>query len=370
MKTRAAIMVEHNQPVVVEEIDLDPPREGEVLMRMEAVGVCHSDLSVITGTIFYDQPTVIGHEGAGTIMELGPGVKGLETGQRVMLSFIHPCGSCYHCTRGRPNICDLHWRGAPRGMLQDGTTRFHRNGQPVLQMSRTGAMSEYIVVSEKAVIPFRGEPPPPEQIALIGCSVMTGVGEVTNTARVEVGSSVAVIGVGGVGINVIQGARLAGAGKIIAVDLNSDRLNWAKDFGATHTVNGSEGDAVEQVMALTDMNGVDYSFEAIGNAQAMADGFSMLRNGGALVVIGISSPKSMLTIPAQLFPFGERRILGCMYGSSRMSIDMPALLDLYRDGRLKLDELVSRTWKLDQINEAFDDLKSGRGLRGVVRFES
>ncbi len=368
MKTRAAIMFEHNQPVVIDEIDVEPPKEGEVLVKMKAAGVCHSDLSVVTGTIYYDQPTVLGHEGAGEIVEVGPGVKSVEAGQRVMLAFISACGTCYQCTRGRPNICETHWLKYPRGTLFDGTTRFFQGSRRFLQMSRVGAMSDYVVVSENGVIPIQGDAPI-DKAALIGCSVTTGVGAVVHTAKVEVGSDVAVIGIGGTGINVIQGAVMAGARRIIAVDVQPERLRWAEEFGATDVVNASDGKTVKQVRKLTDGDGVDYSFEAIGNPRTMAEAFGMLRFGGTAVIIGIAGKDDKVSLPAQLFPAGERRMVGSMYGSSRMRTDMPRLLDLYRVGRLKLDELVSQTYRLDQINEAFEELKAGRGRRGVILFD-
>ena len=368
MRTRAAIMCEHRRPLVVDEIALDPPKDGEVLVKMQAAGVCHSDWSVVTGAIWYDGPTVLGHEGAGIIADVGPGVNSVATGQQVLLSFISACGNCYHCIRGRPNICDTHWRGAPRGMLFDGTTRFHHDSERLMHMSRVGAMSEYTVVSENAVIPIDTDVSV-EKLALVGCSVTTGVGAVVNTARVEIGSTVAVLGVGGTGINVVQAAAMVGCDKIVAIDISRERLSWARRFGATHTVNATVEDSVEAVMRLTGEDGVDYSFEAIGNPKTISDAFRMLRHGGTAVVIGIAGKDDVVSLPAQLFPAGERRIVGSMYGSSRMRLEMPRLVNLYKAGKLKLDELVSRTYKLDEINEAFADMNSGRGLRGVVLFD-
>ena len=368
MKTVAAVMYEHHQPVVVEELDLDGPRDGEVLVEMKAAGVCHSDYSVVTGTIFHDEPTVLGHEGAGIVVEVGPGVRSVKVGQRVMLAFISACGKCFQCTRGRPSICEMQWKGAPPGTMFDGSCRFYKGRQRFCHMSRVGCMSQYTVVSENAVIPFDGAAQF-EQAALIGCSVMTGVGAVVNTAKVEFGSSVAVIGTGGTGINVIQGAGMAGATKIIAVDINDERLGWATQFGATHTVNNRDGEAVERVLALTQSVGVDYAFEAIGKSATIEQAFRMLGFGGTAVVIGIAGKHEKVSLPAVMFPAGERRIVGSMYGSSQMCNDMPRLLELYRANRLKLDELVSRNYKLSQINEAFEDLKSGQGMRGVILFD-
>jgi len=369
MKTRAAIMYEANQPVVVEEIELDEPKSREVLVKMAATGVCHSDLSAVRGVIHYEEPTVLGHEGAGTIVEVGPDVTSVKPGQHVMLAFIAPCGRCFQCSNGRPSICDRHWRDTPRGALFDGTRRFSKDETRYMHFSRVAAMSEYTVVSEDAVIPIHDDVPL-DKAALVSCGVMTGVGAVTNTANVEIGSTVAVIGVGGAGINVVQGAILRGASQIIAIDISPDRLQWAKQLGATHTINAEDNDPVKQLLQLTDGVGVDYSFEAIGKSVTIEQSFRMLRAGGTAVIIGITGSRDLVRIPAQMFPTGERRIVGSMYGSARVKIDMPRLLDLYRKGRLKLDELVSKTWRLDQINEAFEEMESGHGLRGLILLDA
>ena len=367
MKTRAAILWESNKPVVVEEIELDPPRAGEVLVRMAVTGVCHSDLSAVRGLIRYDEPTVLGHEGAGTVVEVGQGVTTVTPGDRVMLAFVQPCGRCYQCTRGRSNICERHVK-TPRGALFDGTRRFHKDSVRFMQYSRVGAMSEFTVVSADGVVPVRPDASI-QQAALVSCCVMTGIGAVRNTAAVELGSTVAVIGVGGTGINVVQGAVLAGASQVIAIDLSEDRLRWATEFGATHTLNSTECDPIERVLGLTAGSGVDYAFEAIGKPETITQAFRMLRGGGTAVVIGLTGADETASIPAQMLTGGERRLIGCMYGSSRIQTDMPRLLQLAQAGRLRLEELVSRTWKLDQINEAFAELESGHGLRSVISFE-
>ncbi len=235
-------------------------------------------------------------------------------------------------------------------------------------MSRLGTMAEYTTVPEDAVIPL-GRDIAPERAALIGCAVTTGVGAVINTAGVGAGERVAIIGAGGVGLNVIQGAVLAGAEKIIAVDTLARKLDFARQFGATHTVDASEGDAVERVKELTDGEGVHYAFEAIGNADAIAQAFYMLRAGGRAVVIGIPHPDAMLSVPAALFPYGERGIVGSFYGSSRMRVDMLKFLDLYSAGKLMLDEQITRRYSLDQVNEAFEDMKEGINIRGMIVFD-
>ena len=369
MKTRAAIMYEPNQPVVVEEIELDEPKSREVLVKMAATGVCHSDLSAVRGVIRYEEPTVLGHEGAGTIVEVGPDVTSVKPGQHIMLAFIAPCGRCFQCSNGHPSICDRHWRDTARGALFDGTHRFHKGDTRFMHFSRVAAMSEYTVVSEDAVIAIDDDIPM-DKAALVSCGVMTGVGAVTNTANVELGSTVAVIGIGGAGINVIQGAVLRSASQIIAIDVSPERLQWAAQLGATHTLNAQDNDPVKQVMQLTNGAGVNYAFEAIGKSITIEQSFRMLRAGGTAVIIGITGSRDLVRIPAQMLPAGERRIVGSMYGSARVKTDMPRLLDLYRKGRLKLDELVSKTWQLDQINEAFAEMESGHGLRGLIVFDN
>jgi len=367
MKTLAAVCYERNAPVVVEEIDLDPPKQGEVLLRVKASGVCHSDLSVVSGVIPHRLPEVLGHEGAGVIEEVGPGVTRFREGDRVMLSFVSSCGTCEYCTRGRPALCATHFAGG-RGFMLDDTTRFHKNGVRIHHMSRLGTMAERCVVPESSVVSIDDDIPL-DKAALVGCGVTTGVGAVVRTAEIEYGSSVAVIGAGGVGLNVIQGARLCGALKIIAVDRAPSKLEAAKSFGATHAVNASDGDAVDAVRALTGGEGVDYSFEAIGLSATIEQAFHMLRLGGTAVVIGIPRADAMVSLPATLFPFGERRLIGSFFGSAQSRVDMPRILHLYREGRVMLDELVTRTYRLEEVNQAFGDLEAGRNLRGVIVFD-
>ena len=260
---------------------------GQVLMKIGVSGVCHSDLSVVTGAIQLPLPAALGHEGAGVVEQVGNGVRSVQPGDRAMLAFVTACGQCRYCVIGKPNLCSVHWR-AKRGSLCDGTNPFQRGGETVYQMSSLGTMAERTVVMENAVIPI----PPDvsfERAALVGCGVMTGVGAVLFTAKAEPGSRVAVIGAGGVGVNVIQGAVLAGAETIIAVDVSDKKLEMAKPFGATHLVNAKRDDPVEVVRELTGGEGVDYAFEAIGNPKTIEQAFAMLSFGGAAVVIGIAA---------------------------------------------------------------------------------
>ncbi|MBH52725.1 MAG: alcohol dehydrogenase [Opitutaceae bacterium] len=367
MKTKAAIVYEFNKPVIVEEIDLRPPRESELMIKIAASGICHSDYSVMTGTIPHDLPEVLGHEGAGTVVEVGPNTEGYQVGDRVMLPFVSSCGKCSRCTSGHPTLCEVHFAGK-RGMLIDGTFRFHKGDQDIYQFSRIGALSEYTVVHTNSVVPLP-DGYTFEHAALLGCGVTTGVGAVTRTAQVPAGSTVAIIGCGGVGLNVIQGARLAAASTIIAVDQMPSKLDQAKQFGATHCVNSKDRDAVEAVKELTQGNGVQFAFEAIGLPLTIELAYNMLSVGGNAVIIGITGFRDTITIPAAFLPIWEKKITGSFFGSCLPSEDMPYLLSLYKQKKLMLDELISKYYELEEINQAFSDMEVGENIRGMVLFE-
>jgi S-(hydroxymethyl)glutathione dehydrogenase/alcohol dehydrogenase len=367
LKTQAAVVYAHNEPVVVEELTLDAPKAGEVLLRMAASGVCHSDLSVVNGTIYYDPPVVLGHEGAGIVEAVGDGVTKVKEGDHVVLSFVSYCGKCKMCQSGRVCLC----RGftTPRGYLIDGTPRLHNaKGEAIQQMARIGTMSQRAVVPQESVIPIAAHYPL-DRAALVGCGVTTGVGAVLNTAQVEPGSTVAVIGAGGVGLNVIQGAALAQASHIIAIDIVPEKLEFARRFGATDLVNAKEGDAVAAVLAMTDGFGSDYAFEAIGNAATITQAYQMVRPAGTAVIVGLTRMDTHVPIPTGDMVRSEKQLIGSFYGSSRPHEDMPRLLGLYEEGKLKLDELITTTYRLDQINQAFADMEAGINARGVILFE-
>ena len=367
MRTKAAIVYKFNEPVVVEEIDLRPPRESELMIKIAASGICHSDYSVMTGTIPHDLPEVLGHEGAGTVVEVGPGTEGYKVGDRVMLPFVSSCGKCDRCKSGHPTLCEVHFSGK-RGQLIDGSCRFHKGNQDIYQFSRIGTLSEYTVVHTNSVLPLP-DGYTFEHAALLGCGVTTGVGAVTRTAKVPAGSTVAVIGCGGVGLNVIQGARLAGASQIIAIDQVPSKLDQAKQFGATDCLNSKDADAVEAVKNLTDGKGVNFSFEAIGLPVTIEMAYNMLSVGGNAVIIGITGVRDTITIPAVFIPVWERKITGSFFGSCLPSEDMPYLLNLYKQKKLMLDELVSQYYDLEEINQAFRDMEVGENIRGMVLFE-
>lgn len=367
MKTRAAVVYEHNQPVVVEELELEEPKSNEVLIRTGASGVCHSDLSVVTGAIYYDAAVVLGHEGAGTIERVGADVTDFVPGERVVLSFVTYCGMCRMCQMDKVCLCESY--DVPRGFQLDGTYRlYNKSGDGILQMARVATMSEYMVVPQQNLVKIAPHYPL-EKAALVGCGVTTGVGAVLNTAKVEPGSTVAVIGTGGVGLNVIQGAVLARAERIIAVDIAEKKLDFAKRFGATDVVNATEGDAVEAVRELSAGLGVDYAFEVIGNPATIVQAYQMVRAAGTAVIVGMAHHEAAFSIPAQHFVSTERQLIGSFYGSCNPRVDMPKLLSLYEAGKLKLDELITRHYRLEQINEAFADMEAGENARGVIVFD-
>lgn len=357
---KAAVLYAPNQPLVIEDIEVDEPQAGEVLIKTSATGVCHSDLHFMEGKWMYPMPVVLGHESAGIVEKVGPGVTNVKEGDRVVVAFVQSCGSCNRCITGRPNLCE-------NSQSLNRMGRIKLNGQPMVQFAGMSAFAEKQLVSSKACVKVP-DGVSMEAAALVGCSVMTGVGAVTNTVKLQVGQTVAVVGCGGVGLNIIQGAKLAGASRIIAVDLMESKLAAAKEFGATDVVDASSGDAVQQVQAITG-GGVDYAFEAIGLMKTAQQCWDMAKRGGQAVVVGMLPLMEQLTIPNAGMGFlGEKGIVGSYYGSTRQTYDMPWLMELYRQKRLKIDELISRKYELNQINEAYDALKGGEVNRSVIVF--
>jgi S-(hydroxymethyl)glutathione dehydrogenase/alcohol dehydrogenase len=359
---KAAVFREVGQPLTIEEVQISKPGPREVLIRTAAVGVCHSDLHFIEGKYPYKLPAILGHESAGVVEQIGADVHGLEPGDHVITCLSAFCGHCEHCLSGHMSLCDN-----PETMRgPDDDPRLHKGEEHLNQFLHLSSFAEQMLVHEHAVVKIRKDMPM-AQAALIGCGVTTGVGAVHNTAQIEVGSTVAVIGCGGVGLSCINGAAIAGASRIIAVDMNGSKLNLAKEFGATDVVDASDGNAVKQVLDMTN-GGVHYSFEAIGLAATAEQAFKMLKRGGTATVIGMVPVGEMIQIHgAALLP--ERKIQGCAMGSNRFPVDMPRYVDFYMQGRLKLDELVSQTIKLEQINEAFEDMKTGNIARSVITFD-
>lgn len=355
---KAAVMYGVGQPLVIEDVEIDEPRAGEVLVKTAASGVCHSDLHFMEGSYPTVTPIILGHESAGIVEKVGEGVKNVKPGDRVVIAFVTSCGHCDNCVVGKPYLCD---NSASLGRPD----RLKLNGNNVAQFANMGAFAEYQMVSSNACVPVPDDVPM-EVACLVGCSVMTGVGAVSNTAKMPVGSTVAVIGAGGVGLNIIQGAALAGASRIIAVDLLENKLAAAREFGATDVVDASAGDAVSQVMQMT-KGGVDFAFEAIGLAKTAEQAFNMVKRGGKAVVVGMIPVTAMVSVPGVGFLM-EKGIVGSFYGSTRQTHDMPWLMELYRQKRLKIDELITRRYKLGEINEAYDALKNGEVNRSVITF--
>ena len=364
---KSVVIEGKDQKVRVDEIELDDLREDEVLVKMGASGVCHSDYSIVDGTIPVNYPIVLGHEGAGIVEEVGQHVTTLKPGDHVVLIYIPQCGKCFYCTTGKPNLCETtsHTR---TGALPNGHVPMKRGGEPIVQIAGIGTMSEYTIVHETSAISIDPEIAL-DKVALVGCGVMTGVGAVINTAEVEPGSSVAVFGSGGIGLNVIQGSKMSSANTIIAVDTNPLKLEFALQFGATHTVDASEEDPVERIREITGGRGADYTFEAIGNATVMRQAFESARRAGTVAVIGIAKADEELAIPASMLVRDEKRVLGSFYGSTRQRVDLPRLLDLYQSGDLNLDGLITQRYSIDDAQQAFDDLVAGKNARGVLVFD-
>jgi len=359
--------MELGQPLILrDDVEVEHPRAGEVKVAMAATGVCHSDLSIRDGILPIPLPAVLGHEGAGIIEEVGGGVQGLSPGDHVVISWVPQCGACFFCGRGQSQLCVEADAVLFSGGLLDGTPRLRMDGADLFQMEGVGTFSE------STVIPATGAIKVPEDLdlsvaALLGCAVLTGVGAALNTARVRPGDSVVVAGCGGVGLNVIQGARMAGAGQIIAVDLHPAKLDLARVMGATASVNAANGDPVAAVRDLTEQRGVDVAFEAIGSTATIHQVIDMTRRGGQAVLVGIPGLDSMLSLPTLLgVILAERSISGCWLGSSDVRRDIPHLIDRYRAGDLLLDELISQRIGLDQVNEAFRAMSAGEVARSVI----
>jgi S-(hydroxymethyl)glutathione dehydrogenase/alcohol dehydrogenase len=357
---KAVVAHEVNKFSVVD-VDLDAPKVGEVQVKMQATGVCHSDLSIINGTIRWKLPSVLGHEGAGIVEQVGEGVTQVKPGDHVVLSFVPNCGECFNCLRAEAHLCR---QNKPHGGLLDGTSRVRMNGQEIAVMSFLGNMAEYCVVPEACVVAI-DKRYDFKAAALVGCGVTTGVGAAIKTAEVKPGSTVAVFGCGGVGLNVIQGARIAGAAKIIAVDLSVEKMQMARAFGATDNVSGN-GDSVKEILNMTGGIGVDYAFEVVGNGKLVEACVKATRANGTTVLVGVGRSDDRFSFNAMILPFTAKTIKGCMYGNANFKVDFPMYLDLYQQGRLDLDRLITRTYSIDEAPEAFADLQSGKNARGVI----
>jgi len=358
---KAAVLREVNKPLTIEEIQIDEPGSREVLIRTVATGVCHSDLHFIQGSYPARMPMVLGHEAAGVVERVGSEVHYVQPGDHVITCLSVFCGECEYCLSGRPSLCNSPATRRSR----DEKPRLSQDGEMVHQFAELSSFAELMLVHEHALVKIR-EDMPLDRACLIGCGVTTGMGAVINTAKVEPGSSVAVIGAGGVGLGAIQGAAIAGAGRVIAVDMHDQKLELARSLGATDGVNASEGNPVEQVQQLTG-GGVDYSFEAIGLKQTAEQAWQMLKSGGTATVMGMIPLGTMVELHGVDFLF-EKKIQGSMMGSNRFRIDMPHYVDFYLTGKLNLDAMVSQRISLEQVNEAFEAMIRGEVARSVITF--
>ncbi|MCB1342870.1 MAG: Zn-dependent alcohol dehydrogenase [Pseudooceanicola sp.] len=364
---KAAVLRAYNEPLSIETLDLMPPRTGEVRVRYAASGVCHSDMTRIEGKRPSALPIVLGHEASAYVEEVGPGVDDLVPGDRVVMSFLYDCGRCYYCRSGHPNLCEVGIGMLRGGKLADGTTRFRKGDEEIHHMT----VSSF---AEQSVVPARCATKIPDEVpmdvaALIGCGVLTGSGAVFNAAMVRPGDSLLVVGAGGVGLNAVQAAAISGARVILVSDLNEDKLAMARDFGATHTVNPSQTDPVALAKELTGGRGVDFAIEALGNKHTIRQCYDAIRPAGKAIVLGAAEADSCCEIPSLTLPFTEKVLTGSMYGSARPRLDVERLVNLYLDRKLRLDELISKSYRLDQINEAFHDLHGGKLARGLIRYE-
>ncbi|MHB8596897.1 MAG: Zn-dependent alcohol dehydrogenase [Ktedonobacteraceae bacterium] len=367
MKTRTAVIHAPGEPIRVEEIELDSPKDHEVLVRMVAAGICHSDYHIITGELPGYLPLALGHEGAGIVESVGPNVTNCKPGDHVVLTFIPSCGHCRYCTEGHSNLCNM---GASilMGPQLDGTFRLHGESGDIGQMCVVSTFSEYTVVSDMSVVTIP-DYYPLNRAVLVGCGVPTGVGAVIHRAKVETGSTVMVVGCGGIGMNAVQAAAIAGARMVIAVDINDFKLEKAKEFGATHTINSTREDPVAISRDLTWGEGVDYAFEAIATPATIGQAYACLGKNGTLCVIGLT-PATAESIPISPLDLvlSQKTVMGTLYGDSQPRFDILNLLKMYGAGKLKLDELVTRTYTLDQVNEAYADMVGGKNIRGVIEF--
>ncbi len=359
---QAVVLREVSKPLELCDLELSGPRRGEVRLRIAASGVCHSDLSVANGTLKSPLPVVLGHEAAGVVLEVGEGVESPLPGDRVVVSLSPECGECPFCREGRPNLCPKMIPGVVHSTLLDRATRWSENGSPVHQSCGIGSFAEQAIVCARSCVPVPDDMPL-ERACLLGCGVLTGVGASLNTARIERGSKVAVIGCGGVGLAAIQGARIAGADTIIAVDLRPEKLELARDLGATHTVDARE-DVARKVREIAPL-GVHTAIEAIGSTETIETAWSLLRPGGLAVVVGMPAIRERVGLRVGGF-FQEKRIAGCVYGSAHPHRDIPRLIEFYRSGELRLDPLVSREIPLARVQQSMDALARGEGVRSVI----
>ena len=362
---KAAVMRANNAPLEIEELNIDDPGPGEVLVKTKASGICHSDLHVIEGGLPMPPPCVLGHEPAGIVEAVGAGVTSVAPGDHIIACLSRYCGTCKFCTGGRPYLCPAGYMGRPGGNLKPALT--DAKGEAVAQMTSLSSFAEKMLTTENSVVKIRDDMPL-DRACLIGCGVTTGIGAALHTVDIRAGDSVVIIGCGGVGLSAIQGARIGGAGKIIAVDAQPWKFDLARDCGATDCVDASEGNALEAVMDLTG-GGADYVFECIGLVPTVEQAVQMTGRGGTTVLVGVVPVTQKVSISAADLTLGEKKITGSLMGSNRFQYDMPRYIDFYLDGRLRLDEMISARIPLEDVNGAFDLMRKGEAARQVIMFD-
>jgi S-(hydroxymethyl)glutathione dehydrogenase/alcohol dehydrogenase len=369
MKARAAVARRAGEPLTIETVDVEGPKPGEVLVEIKATGVCHTDAYTLSGRdpegLF---PAILGHEGAGVVVDVGPGVRSLKKGDHVIPLYTPECRECSYCTSGKTNLCQAIRATQGKGVMPDGTSRFSTNGEKLLHYMGTSTFGSFTVLPEIALAKIRPDAPF-DKVCYIGCGVTTGIGAVLNTAKVRPGDNVVVFGLGGIGLNVVQGARMAGAERIVGVDLNPRRKELAEAFGMTHFVNPKEvgGDLVAHLVELTG-GGADYSFECIGDVRVMRQALECCHKGwGTSVIIGVAGAgEEIATRPFQLVT--GRVWKGSAFGGARGRTDVPRIVDWYMEGKIRIDEMITHTMPLERINDAFDLMHRGESIRSVVTF--
>ncbi len=359
---KAAVCREHGKPLVIENLELDAPQAGEVRVRIAACAICHSDIIYMDGGWGGEVPAVYGHEAAGVVEEIGPGVSLVKPGDHVVVTLIRSCGHCYYCAQGDPHICET------RFPLDFNSPLHGDGGEKIVHGLRTGAFAEQVVVDASQVVAIP-DTVPLDSASLLACGVITGLGAVVNTAKVPPASSVVVVGTGGVGLNSVQGAALSGAKTIIALDLADAKLAAAQAFGATHGINTANENALATIQSLTGGRGADYVFVTVGSTAAIEQSVDFARRGGTVCIVGMPPSGAMAAFEAVNIADSGKKLIGSKMGSTRLQTDMPGLVELYHQGRLKLDELVSNRYPLERINDAIDSVRRGDALRNVIVFE-